>query len=96
MENSPENQLAIIILKIGFHLELAITSTSVSGVQPLVAPTTERPVSMELPSEKELSNNVISSECDRDKINEEHNTKDYDFKELEVDEASHSIANISP
>jgi hypothetical protein len=30
---------------------------------------------------KELSNNVISSECDRDKINEEHNTKGYDFKE---------------
>jgi hypothetical protein len=29
MENSSENQLAIIILKIGFHLELTITSTSV-------------------------------------------------------------------
>ena len=96
MESSPENQLAIIILKIGFHLELAITSTSVSGVQPPVAPTTERPVSMELPSEKELSNNVNSSECDIDKINEEHNKKDYDFIELEADKASKSKANISP
>ena len=93
MESSPENQLAIIILKIGFHLELAITSTSVSGVQPPLAPTTERPVSMKLPSQKELPNNVNSSECDIDNKDDEHNTKVYDSIEEMADEASHNITN---
>jgi hypothetical protein len=50
MENSSENQLAIIILKIGFHLELTITGTSVvgwasNGTRPL-----QTPVSMKLSS----------------------------------------------
>ena len=81
MENSSENQLAIIILKIGFHLELTITSTSVVVLSLLWHTPLQTPVSMEPPSEKELSNNVISSEYDKGKINEEHNTKEYDLEE---------------
>ena len=93
MENSSENQLAIIILKIGFHLELTITSTSVVGWASCGSRPLQTPVSMKLPSQKELSNNVNSSECDRDNKDDEHNTKVYDLEEEMVDEASHNITN---
>ena len=81
MENSPENQLAIIILKIGFHLELTITSTSVVVLSLLWHTPLQTPVSMEPLSEKELSNNVVSSEYGKGNKDDEHNTKAYDLEE---------------
>ena len=91
MENSSENQLAIIILKIGFHLELTITGTSVvgwasNGTRPL-----QPPVCMKSPSWKGLPNDVNSSECELDNKDDEHNTKVYESVEEMVDETSNNI-----
>ena len=66
MENSPENQLAIIILKIGFHLELTITSTSVAAMEVLVAYTAVGPVNTGTTLDEELPNHVTSIDKDND------------------------------
>ena len=65
MENSSENQLAIIILKIGFHLELTITSTSVAAMEALVAYTAAAPVNTGSPPDEELPNHVTSIDNDK-------------------------------
>ena len=52
-----------------------------SGLSLLWHTPLQTPVSMEPPSEKELSNNVISSEYDKGNKDEEHNTKVYDLEE---------------
>ena len=66
MEDSSESQLAIIILKIGFHLEPSITSTSVAAMEVLVAYTAVGPVNAGTPLDEELPNHVTSIDNDKD------------------------------
>ena len=52
-----------------------------SGLSLLWHTPLQTPVSMEPPSEKELSNNVVSSEYGKGNKDDEHNTKAYDLEE---------------
>ena len=57
-------------------------------------PTTERPVSMKIPPQRDLPNdNVNTTECELDNKDDEHNTKVYESVEEMVDEASNNITN---
>ena len=66
MENSSESQLAIIILKIGFHLEPSITSTSVAAMEVLVAYTAVGPVNAGTPLDEEIPKHVTNIDKDND------------------------------
>ena len=66
MENSSESQLAIITLKIGFHLELSITSTSVAALEVVVAQPAMDPVNAETSLNEESPKHVTNIDKDND------------------------------
>ena len=66
MENFSESQLAIITLKIGFHLELSITSTSVAAMEVVVAYPAMGPVNAGTPLSEEFPKHVTNIDKDND------------------------------
>jgi hypothetical protein len=59
MENFSESQLAINTLKIGFHLKLSITSTSVAALEAAVAQPAMDTVNVETSTDVESLEDVI-------------------------------------
>ena len=93
MENSSESQLAIITLKIGFHLELSITSTSVAALEVVVAQPAMDPVNAETSNDEESLEHVNNIDINNTNKDLETNTDEFESRDLEDVKASITIAS---
>jgi hypothetical protein len=95
MENFSESQLAINTLKIGFHLKLFITSTSVPALEAAVAQPGIDTVNAETSNDEESLEHVNNIDINNTNKDLETNTDEFESRDLEDVKASITIASVA-